>query len=84
MSEDIDAKARIAAAGACALIADGQEDAAQSLLKFYLADSMPTVGPLLAMQRLVAATLGVAVTAVGDSDPFRQLAMRLASSGETV
>ena len=81
----VDAKARSAAAGACALIADGDDLAARELLRMYLADVMPGEGPMVAMQKLVSATLGVAVAAVDDPERFRAVASDLAvSDGEWV
>jgi hypothetical protein len=86
MSDVTDLKARAAAAGACALISDGDETAAQDLLRIYLTDTMHQVGPMVSMQRLVSASLGVAVAACGgDAEKFRSIASNLAlESGEWV
>lgn len=83
--DSLDAKARSASAGACALIADGDDAGARQLLSMYLGEAMPLAGPMVAMQRLVAATLGVAVAAADGADAFRRVAGDLAvSDGEWV
>lgn len=85
VSDMLDAKARSAAAGACALLAANDEASAREMLRLYLADAMPQVGPMLAMQRLVSAMLHVAVKTTPDPVKFRKVAEALAiSDGEWV
>jgi hypothetical protein len=85
MSDVLDAKARSAAAGACALLAANDDVSAREMLRLYLADAMPQVGPMVAMQRLVSAMMHVAVAATPDPMKFRRVAEVLAiSDGEWV
>jgi len=78
-------KVRAVAAGACALIADGDEEAAQTLLHIHLMESIPESGVVSTLQQLVSALLGVSVSVVGDADRFKDYAAWIASnSGETV
>ena len=81
----VDARARAAAAGLCALISSGDDNAARELLSIYLAEVMPVTGPMMAMQRLVSAVLGVAVSVTEGPEPFHRLAECIAvSDGEWV
>lgn len=85
MSDTLDSKARLAAAGACALLAANDDVSAREMLRLYLADAMPQVGPMIAMQRLVSAMMHVAVAATPEPSKFRKVAERLAiSDGEWV
>jgi hypothetical protein len=80
-----ESNARAVAAGACALLAEGDEDAAQTLLHMHLLESIPRVGVVMTLQELVSAFLGVSVSVVRDAEKFREYAAWIASSsGETV
>lgn len=81
----IDARARAAACGACALISSGDDLGARELLRLYLSELMPMVGPMVAMQRLVSAAMGIAVNVADGPEPFQRLAEVIAvSDGEWV
>jgi len=76
-------EARQVAAGACALVADGDEESAKQLLNMFLREQLDNEEAIITvMNALIGAFMGVAVTVAGcDASRFHALGARLATSG---
>jgi hypothetical protein len=76
--DQLEVKARQAAASSLALLAAGDEEASKEAMRFYLADAMASFAPIVAIQALLAQMMAVAVVASNhDPVPFQRVAAHL-------